>query len=298
MTKLTTIAALLLFSALPSVAVAGESLSSPLSRGSAVQLFTRANELYSEAKRLASEGKGEDAKGKFGEAEVVYEDILARGFVNWQVHYNLGNALYQQGALGKAIACYRRAERLAPRQEDIQINLERAESQARDKEALPAAPGYVRALLFPYFQLTVDEVTIAALAAYLLFGGLLLLAVFVRGAWTKVLCVLALLAALALGGALGAKVLIERRAPRGVVVSEVCAVRLGHGAEYEKRFEAHDGAELVVLGRYRDPQTKQQWLKVRLFIELQKARPAPESEAEGTQARAEGWVEAKAVELL
>jgi hypothetical protein len=82
------------------------------------------------------------------------------------------------------------------------------------------------------------------------------------------------------------------------VISEVCPVRLGHGPEYEKRFEAHEGAEFVVLGRYKDPQSKQEWLKVRVFIEFQKSKTAPASEAEEGSARAEGWVEAKDVELL
>ena len=280
------------------VAAAGDTTSSPLSRGSAAQLFVKGNELYAEAKRIASEGRGNDARAKFGEAEVVYEGLLAHGFVNWQVQYNLGNAFYQQGALGKAIACYRRAERLAPRREDIEFNLEKAKAEARDKEALPRTPEYVRTLLFPYYRMSLNEVTSVGIGAYATFSVLLILVVFVRTAWAKALCAIALATTLALGATLAAKMFYEQRMGRGVVISDVCAVRFGHGLEYEKRFEVHDGAEFLVLGRYRDPQTKQEWLKVRLLVELRQAKPPADAEAEAMQARAEGWVEAKDAELL
>ena len=250
--------------------------------------------MYTEAKRNAWEGDAEAAKRKFSEAEVMYESILAHGLVNWQVLYNLGNAFYQQGALGKAIASYRRAERLAPRREEIQFNLEKAKAEARDKEAPSRPPQWVCTLLFPYYQLNTNEVTEAGLAAYWAFAILLILVVFVRRAWAKCLCAIALAAAVVLAATLGAKVFNDQRAKQGVVTSEVCAVRLGHGIEYDKRFEVHEGAEFVVLGRYRDPRSHQEWLKVRLFVALRQANV----DEEGTAAQAEGWVQAKDVELL
>jgi tetratricopeptide (TPR) repeat protein len=286
------------FAALPAVAAAGNTTPSPPSRGSAAKLFVEGNELYAEAKRIASEGRDNDAKAKFAEAEVVYENLLATGFSNWQVHYNLGNALYQQGALGKAIASYRRAERLAPGREEIQFNLEKVKAEARDREAPSGPPGWVRTLLFPYYRLSLNEIMFVGLAVYAVFSLLLMLVVFVRRAWAKALCTIALAATVTMGATLAAKIVYEQRTGRGVVISDVCAARFGHGAEYEKRFEVHDGAEFVVLDRYKDVQARQEWLKVRLFIALRQAKPATDAEAEAPQSRAEGWIEAKDVELL
>jgi hypothetical protein len=157
----------------------------------------------------------------------------------------------------------------------------------------------VRALLFPYFKLNIDEVTIAGIIAYLLFGGVLTLGVFVPSAWARWLCGIALAASIVLGTTLAAKVLLEERVERGVVISSVCAVRFGPGAEYPKRFEAHEGAEFVVLARSKDARTGEEWLKVLLFIELRQGKPTPpEAAAEEKQPAAEGWVELKHAELL
>jgi tetratricopeptide (TPR) repeat protein len=283
----------------PWAVAAGEPKSSPISREVAARLFAKGNDLYMEAKRLASEGKGDAAKSKFSEAEVVYEQIGDGGFVNWQVLYNLGNALYQQGAIGKAVACYLRAQRLAPRQEDVEINLQKAKSEARDKESAPAVPAFLRTLLFPYFRLSADEVAAAGLASYFVFGALLILIVFVRRLWAKALCAIALATTLALGATLAAKVFLEQRAERGVIVCEVCPVWFGPGPEYAKRFEAHEGAELVVLARSKDAKTGRKWLKVRLFIEVRSSKPAEgEAETSASASRAEGWVQGEDVELL
>lgn len=287
-----------IFAALLPVVAAAEISSSSRSRDSAASLFAKGNEAYLEAKRLASEGKIEAARTKFGQAEVCYEAILQSGLQNWQVYYNLGNALYQQGAFGKAIAAYRRALRLAPRQEDIQINLEKAKTEARDKEALPQTPGIVRALLFPYYQFTLREMALAAFYVYLLFGVLLVAVVFVRTSWLKALCGLTLAVSVALGGVTAAKIYLEQATVHGVIISEVSAVRVGPGPEYDKRFEAHEGAELIVLARHKDPKTSHEWLKARLFIEARRpVQSETVSNAESAATRVEGWIEAKDVEL-
>ncbi len=289
------LASIILLAALSAVVAAGESKSSPPSRDSAAQLFAKGNDLYVEAKRLIAEGRGDAAKAKFGEAEVAYQRILDGGFVNWQVLYNLGNALYQQGALGRAAVCYRRAERLAPREADIRINLEKVKAEARDKEMMPVVPGYVRTLLFPYYKLSLEEAGIAAMLSYTSFGVALFVLVFVRGVWTKLVCATVFTVSIALGASVAAKVFFQELKQHGAIVAEASTVRFGPGPEYETRFVAHDGAELVVLSRHRDQKTGHEWLKVRVFIEIKKSKGG---EAESSPSAAGGWVEARDVELF
>lgn len=52
-----------------------------------------------------------------------WEALLQAHQVLPEVFYNLGNASYRHGDLGKAIWAYRRAQRLAPRDPDIRANL-------------------------------------------------------------------------------------------------------------------------------------------------------------------------------
>ena len=71
--------------------------------------FSAANELY--------------AKGKFAEAAAIYENILHTGGQSPALLFNAGNAEFKAGHPGRAIAAYRRAELLAPRDPELRANL-------------------------------------------------------------------------------------------------------------------------------------------------------------------------------
>src|SRR5262245_59003220 len=71
--------------------------------------FEQANRLYEE--------------GKYTEAICLYEATVRAGRHSPGVFFNLGNAYFKSGELGRAIYNFRRAEALAPRDPDIQANL-------------------------------------------------------------------------------------------------------------------------------------------------------------------------------
>lgn len=71
--------------------------------------FTAANKLY--------------AEGKFADAAKVYETILQTGAQSSALLFNYANAEFKSGHLGKAIAAYRRAAQLSPRDDEIRANL-------------------------------------------------------------------------------------------------------------------------------------------------------------------------------
>jgi tetratricopeptide (TPR) repeat protein len=60
---------------------------------------------------------------QYEEAVALYEAIAKRRIRAGRVYYNLGNAYFKAGQLGKAILSYERARRLLPRDEDIEANL-------------------------------------------------------------------------------------------------------------------------------------------------------------------------------
>ena len=79
--------------------------------------------------------------GQYSEAAAIYETILASGLHHSSVYYNLGNAYFKQGDLGRAILNYRRAQRLDPRDADVTANLSIARTQTVDKLEIPAEGG-------------------------------------------------------------------------------------------------------------------------------------------------------------
>ena len=81
-----------------------------------VEAMTVANQLYN--------------TGSYAEAAQVYEQLLSQGMTHSSLYYNLGNAFYVQGDLGRAILNYQRAARLDPRDPEIRANLALARNQS------------------------------------------------------------------------------------------------------------------------------------------------------------------------
>ncbi len=75
-------------------------------------------------------------EGNYEKAIEEYSAIVEGGEYSVKLYYNLANAYFKQGEIGKAILYYNKALRLAPSQDDIRHNLAIAESQSKDKIAV------------------------------------------------------------------------------------------------------------------------------------------------------------------
>src|SRR3954465_12492039 len=86
--------------------------------------FEAANRLYFE--------------GKFPEAATTYGMLAQSGQTSAALYFNWGNALFKAGQIGRAIAAYRQAEALAPRDPDVRANLQFARNQRQGPTLSPA----------------------------------------------------------------------------------------------------------------------------------------------------------------
>ncbi len=201
-------------------------------------LFDSANKLY-------------DA-GKFAEAAAGYESVLRSGRASLAVYFNLGNACFKAGQIGRAIAAYRRAELLSPRDPDLRANLRFARNQVQGSTLVPTLAE--RALL----AISLSEWTCLATAAVWFFFLLLTFGqwrpalrrslrnyVIVEGFLTILLC-----------AGLGGAVYLARANTTAIVITRDAVVRQGPLDESKTLFIAHDGAELRVLDQ------KDNWLQV------------------------------------
>ena len=191
--------------------------------------FEAANKLYEE--------------GKYADAAASYERLLQGGQVSAALFFNLGNAAFKSSQIGRAIAAYRQAERLAPRDPDVRANLQFARNQVQG----PTLPvGRWQRWLG---RLTLNEWTaMAAAALWLLF--LLLALLQWRPALKATLrtAVLAVAAGTVLLAACLAAALCQARSVRiAIVVKPEAVVRAGWFDESKEAFTVHDGAELRVL---------------------------------------------------
>ena len=199
--------------------------------------FAGANKLYYE--------------NKFAAAAAAYEKLLQSGRTSSAVYFNLGNAWFKSGQLGRAIGAYRQAERLAPRDPDIRANLQFARNQAQGPTL---APNRWHKWLH---KLTLNEWTMLAAAALWL---CLLLFTFAqwRPGWRRNLRVWLMLTAGAtaiLCGCLGLAIYQARSLPSAIITRDAL-VQQGPVEGSPTAFAVHDGAELRVL------EQKDEWLLV------------------------------------
>ena len=207
---------------------------------SADDTFLQANKLYEEA--------------KYSQAAAKYEDLIRAGHISPAIYFNTGNAWFKNGQIGRAIYNYRRAEQLAPRDPDIRANLEIARSKAGTSNAGLPGNRWTRWV----GRLTLNEwagATAAAVAVFFIVltarqlspafgkssGGL---------AWVWAAASIWLL--ICLGLSIDQQ-LLEKTS---IVLEPEAVVRRGPLEESQSAFTAHDGAEMVVLGRDGD------WLQV------------------------------------
>lgn len=202
--------------------------------------FEQANKLYEQ--------------GKYDEAAAAYQALLQRGAVSPVVYFNLGNAWFKSGQTGRAIAAYRQAEHLAPRDPNVRFNLQFARKKVTGTD--------VRAGVDWLRNLTLNEWTWIAIAAYWIFFVLLVLREL-RPAWRASLRGASVLAAVAFLLSAGL-LLAAYRAPTtsAVVVSPNAVVRYGPLDESQVFYQLRDGSELTVLDRKRTGEN-QTWLQVR-----------------------------------
>ncbi len=199
--------------------------------------FDAANKLYEQ--------------GKYSDAARAYETLIGSGPVSPALYFNLGNAHFKSSQLGRAIAAYRQAGQLAPRDPDIRANLQFARNQVQGPTQPPGR--WERGL----GTLTVNEWT--ALTALAFWIWLLTLALRqLRPVWKPSLRTVTLgsgLAALGLGLCL-ASAFAARTQPIAIATAHDCPVRSGPLDEAQTVFTTHDGAELAILD------TKDNWLQV------------------------------------
>ena len=136
-----------------------------------VQLLAKPSDTMSTANQLYE-------TGQYSQAVQAYQQLVDQGFTDSALFYNLGNAYFKDGDYGRAIANYRRAQLLAPRDADIVTNLELARSRIVDhlEETGESNQGLFSAIgRWAQNWLTMNEVALFALAAWILFIFLLIL---------------------------------------------------------------------------------------------------------------------------
>ena len=210
--------------------------------------FEAANKLYDQ--------------GKYREAAAAYEKLVQSGVCSEALYFNLGNARFKAGQIGLALAAWREAEQISPRDPSLRFNIQFARRQVSGNEA-PSGSIWQRTLR----ALTLNEwAVIVAAALWLWF---LLLAS--RELWPTLRKTLrgytatAGGVALLLGVCLGAAASDQLSTISAVAVVPEALARHSPWEEAPVQHQFRDGTELTVLDEIRrlSGDAEQSWLQVR-----------------------------------
>lgn len=245
----------------------------PLRAAPAVWL-ERAEHAFAEGEALMTADPAA-ARARFDESIAAYRRILDLGIENAAIHRNIGNAHMLRGDLGRAIAAFRRAERIDPLDPRIRESLAAARAQVRTEVHADLGARMNDAVLFWRGWIPRPALLWTGLACWAIAwtaGAARLLAR--RGLLTAIAA--ALVCTLTLGSLIAERTLLAVHA-EGVIVQDAVTAWRGPGeGVYTPAFEqpVRAGVEASILERRAD------WLRLRF------------------RNGAEAWVRAEAVERI
>jgi len=196
--------------------------------------FAAANKLY--------------AEGKFAEAASAYDAILKTGAQSPALLFNAGNAAFKAGHLGKAVAAYRQAELLTPRDAELRANLAFVRNQVQGGTLGESSwQKWVSTL-------TLNEGTILTVVFFWALFALLALRQLKPALAPKLHTATRLAMALTIFSAtiLGLQAANHFTASVAVVTVADATARSGPFDDAQSVFTARDGAELKVLQKHDD----------------------------------------------
>jgi len=227
---------------------------------------------------------GQDAKSLFSSAQSGFETALKasgekrrmlmikaagqfqaligdHGIENGHLYYNMGNAYFEAGDIGKAILSYRRAEKLMPGSTDLQYNLKQARSQLNVQVSEKNwTETVVRGLGFWHTMLSYELRRNLFFIAFVFTWVVLILMIFRRHIFLRSGLILMIMLSIGFGGSYLLSYYHLHGVAGGVITTDDSTARKGPGDSYESFYQTPlpGGTEFILK------EMRERWWKVRL----------------------------------
>jgi tetratricopeptide (TPR) repeat protein len=196
--------------------------------------------------------------GQYEEAANTYEQLIAAGYTeSATLYFNLGNAYFESGQLGKALVNYLRAQRLQPRDGEIERNIVRVRANRvrfqRDETTI-----IDRMASMTTNSMRVSELAALGLvtwSAFFAFATIYIMRSPRIGYWLQALILLGVVAFL-VNTFLFTRLYTENQRPPAVVTRLTARVYSGPDDDYLHLFDLHMATELRVVDQ------RNNWLKI------------------------------------
>jgi tetratricopeptide (TPR) repeat protein len=211
--------------------------------------------------RLVAEGNQAYTEGLTDRALELYLQAQAQGVHDAVLHFNLGNTYARKGELGQAVASYLRAQRLSPRDRDIQSNLTWVRQHIKDLELTDQKlPLFIAQVAYIIAALTLDQWGLVLLLLAWSTGSLIAVGWYREDFGTRLRRGL-----LASGACLLIVMTVtigrwyhEEVRNQAVVTVEMAEVKSGPADNFPVLFQVHDGLTVNIEGE------REGWVRIGL----------------------------------
>ncbi|HUW18194.1 MAG TPA: tetratricopeptide repeat protein [Sedimentisphaerales bacterium] len=238
-------------------------------------LFSQANDAFRKANSAAVES---GRQSLYEKAILSFEKIINEGQVrNAGLYYNVANAYFLKGELGKAILNYRRAERLDKADENVQKNLGFALSKRVDKVGVKTEKRVLQTLFFWHYDFSIKTKFVLACICFAVFCvGLIFMIWFGRSAPVTLVAVVAALLTVLFFASVVIEQQSEARRICGVITAQEV---IAHQADWQDsppsfKEPLHEGTEFDLI------EHRPGWLHIKLSDD------------------SDGWIPEAAAELI
>ncbi|AEE49399.1 tetratricopeptide repeat protein [Haliscomenobacter hydrossis] len=209
--------------------------------------------------QIAQQAQESYQQGNYPAAVQAYKKLIAAGYHNAALSFNLGNACFRAGKLGEAVLYYEKALALKPNDEATLANLELVRGELTDQIDHTSAPEWWDWLLQPQWIMRPNAwAVLFAVLIWLGMGSFWLLRRQTAKPWLR----------WAARGILGLSILVLAAAafsywnsyhnPTGVILSKETTLRIGPEKASPAIRKLHEGTKVAYLDKIGT------WDKVRL----------------------------------
>ena len=200
-----------------------------------------------------AEGNTAYQQANYTDAVASYQRLIDSRVAAPEVFYNLGNAYYRMGDLGRAVTSYERALQEAPTFRPAQQNLHQALRSSKQNLDRPMEAAWRQALFFWDDSFSLTLVRNMSLVFWVLAWSLLALRQWCFFRFGRVIAGVLMVAALLFTGSTWGKMY---PIPLAVAANETVAVHFGPSEEEMVRFKLVEGNRVAVEG------TNKGWVRI------------------------------------
>ena len=212
-------------------------------------LFNQANEYFREAN--AATNDSDKAMSLYQKAILNYEKIISDGQIhNSKLYYNLANAYFLKGDLGKAILNYVRAEELDNSDANIKKNLAFARSQRIDSISEKTQKRVLQTLFFWHYDFSIKTKFILSCIFFAAFCLFLTIVVWFGRTVPRIIAVVIFgILVLCFIVSVSLESYTRSGTYHGVITIPEVVARQGDGRNYPASFKEplHEGTEFDLL---------------------------------------------------